>query len=77
MEFARAIELAAVAVAAYAGLASWVTAIRVERKLNDLERVGVLMTSDREAGRMARPMSPRERVRWIERRINGAQRATP
>lgn len=50
---------------------------RIEQKLERLERVGVLMTSDREAGRVAKPMSPRERIRWIERRWNGFQRQTP
>jgi len=49
---------------------------RVEEKLDKLERVGVLMTSERELSPAARPMSPRERIRWVERRINGTQRAT-
>lgn len=49
---------------------------RVEEKLDKLERIGVLMTSEKEMSPMARPMTPRERIRWIERRINGAQRAT-
>jgi len=49
----------------------------IEHKLDTLQRVGVLMTSDKEAGRVVPPMSARQKVRWIERRMNGFQRLTP
>ena len=67
-------------VAAFSGFMSMAILARlarVERKLDKLERAGVLMTSESERSPVARPMSPRERIRWIERRMNGVQRATP
>ena len=49
----------------------------IGHKLDALQRVGVLVTSDKEAGRVIPPMSARQRIRWFERRMNGFQRATP
>lgn len=47
------------------------------KRISELERVGVLVTADRKAEVMAQPMSPREKIRWIERRMNGSLKATP
>jgi len=49
----------------------------LDKRISGLERVGVLVTADRKAEVMAQPMSPREKIRWIERRMNGSLRATP
>ena len=49
----------------------------IEHKLDELQRVGVLVTSNKEAGRVIPPMSARQRIRWFERRMNGFQRAMP
>ena len=49
----------------------------LDRRISGLERVGVLVTADRKAEVMAQPMSPREKIRWIERRMNGSLKATP
>lgn len=49
----------------------------LQKRLDEVERVGVLVTADKKAEIMAQPMSPRERIRWLERRLNGSLRATP
>lgn len=48
----------------------------LDKRISELERVGVLVTADRKAEVMAHPMSPREKIRWAERRMNGSLRAT-
>ena len=49
----------------------------LEKKLAALERVGVVVSTDKHSEVMAKPMSPREKIRWVERRMNGSLRATP
>jgi len=50
---------------------------KLYRRIEALERVGVLFTADKKTEVNAKPMSPREKIRWAERRMNGAQRITP
>lgn len=71
-----AVSLVAIVVSALVLVATWRSTRRVEVRLEELERVGVLMVSDREAGVAPRHMTPREKLRFLERRINGTLSAT-
>ena len=72
-----AIPFVAIVVSVLALVVTWRSTRRVEVRLDELERVGVLMTSGRDAGVAPRPMTPRERIRFLERRLNGTLSATP
>ena len=49
----------------------------MDERISRLERVGVLVTADSKVEINAKPMSPREKIRWYERRMNGSLRVTP
>lgn len=77
MDSTHVLQLVGLAFCAVFGIMNRLTLLGLAKRLAALERVGVLMTQDKDAGRVARPMTPREKIRWYERRINGTQRATP
>ena len=71
MDIARAIELGLVAASALCVFSVRGQMSRIEHRLAEMERVGVLMTSNREMEKVAKPMSARQKILWLERRSRG------